>query len=397
MNRPRLILHLNVADFAVAVERVADRALQHKPVIVAPQQAARAAVYDMSEEAYGDGVRKGMLLSRALRRCRRAQVVAPRFDLYRRAMAAFACEAGRYSPTLEHGAEDGHLYLDITGTHRLFGAAPDVGWRLRKQMRNKFDLDPIWSLATSKLVAKVGSRLVKPRGEYIVADGEEQRFLAPLALQLLPGLNEAERRRLAEFNIGRVGQLAALSRVQLFGVFGRRGEHLFEISRGIDSEAVQSAAGRLPAVQREHVLAEDSAEQLVLAGVLRTLAVDIGMELRGASMAARRVALFLNYSDGGRIVRQATVRHGVSDDAALQRLALLALQRGLARRTRVRSCRLVCDRLHRISPQLSLFSPAEKGGAGAGQKQEQLLAAVDAVRRRFGSGAIRSGGQAVLH
>lgn len=397
MNHPRLILHLNVADFAVAVERVTDRTLQHKPLIVAPRQSSRAAVYDMSEEAYGDGVRKGMLLSQALRCCRRAQIVAPRFDLYRRAMAAFACEAGRYSPTLEQGAEDGHLYLDITGTHRLFGAAPDVGWRLRRQMRSKFDIDPIWSLATSKLVAKVGSRLVKPRGEYIVADGEEQRFLAPLALQLLPGLSGVERRRLAEFNIGKVGQLAALSRVQLFGVFGRRGEHLFEISRGIDSEAVQNPDRQVPAVQREHVLAEDSAEQRVLAGVLKTLAVDIGMELRGATMAARRVALFLNYSDGGRTVRQATVRLGVSDDASLQRLALLALQRGLTRRTRVRSCRLVCDRLHRISPQLPLFRPVAESVTSDGQRQERLLAAVDAVRRRFGSEAIRSGGQMVLH
>ena len=66
----RSILHLNVADFAVAVERVVDLSLRGKPVIVAPLQAARAAVYDMSEEAYRDGVRKGMLLNRATRLCR---------------------------------------------------------------------------------------------------------------------------------------------------------------------------------------------------------------------------------------------------------------------------------------------------------------------------------------
>ena len=41
----RSIIHLNVADFAVAVERVVDRGLQDRPVIVAPLGSARAMVY----------------------------------------------------------------------------------------------------------------------------------------------------------------------------------------------------------------------------------------------------------------------------------------------------------------------------------------------------------------
>ena len=48
----RAIIHLNVADFAVAVERAMDRRLCGRPVVIAPAGAARAAVYDMSEEAY---------------------------------------------------------------------------------------------------------------------------------------------------------------------------------------------------------------------------------------------------------------------------------------------------------------------------------------------------------
>jgi len=215
MNRERSIIHLNVADFAVAVERVVNSALHDQPVIVAPLQAARAAVYDMSEEAYGDGVRKGMLLRQATRLCRSARILAPRLDLYRRAMNAFVGEARAYSPVVEYGAEDGHLFLDVTGTHRLFGTAPDVGWRLRKQVRDKLRIDPIWSLAANKLVSKVASRLVKPLGEYIVGSGEEELFLAPLPLHLLPGVATAEMQRLLEFNIRKIGQLASLNRSHL--------------------------------------------------------------------------------------------------------------------------------------------------------------------------------------
>ena len=55
----RAIIHLNVADFAVAVERAIDRRLAGRPVVIAPQGAARAAVYDMSEEAYRAGRPQG--------------------------------------------------------------------------------------------------------------------------------------------------------------------------------------------------------------------------------------------------------------------------------------------------------------------------------------------------
>ncbi|MCK5194435.1 MAG: hypothetical protein KAQ71_11540, partial [Desulfobulbaceae bacterium] len=65
----RSIIHLNVTDFAVAVERLLDRSLLNRPVIVTTAWSWRAVVHDMSEEALRDGVRKGMLLKDARRLC----------------------------------------------------------------------------------------------------------------------------------------------------------------------------------------------------------------------------------------------------------------------------------------------------------------------------------------
>ena len=75
--RERSIIHINVADFAVAVERVIHPRLRGRPLVIAPQGATRAAVYDMSEEAYRNGVRKQMSLHQALRRCPDAAVLPP--------------------------------------------------------------------------------------------------------------------------------------------------------------------------------------------------------------------------------------------------------------------------------------------------------------------------------
>jgi len=53
------IIHLNVADFAVAVERQMDHRLKDRPVIIGRAAATRAVVYDMSEEAYAGGSARG--------------------------------------------------------------------------------------------------------------------------------------------------------------------------------------------------------------------------------------------------------------------------------------------------------------------------------------------------
>ena len=110
----RAIIHLNVADFAVAVERNLDPRLRQRPLIIAPEGAARATVYDMSEEAYQAGVRKGMPLRRARRRCPDARLVPPHPPLYGQVMRALTRQAKPYSPLIEPGEADdeGRLLLE---------------------------------------------------------------------------------------------------------------------------------------------------------------------------------------------------------------------------------------------------------------------------------------------
>lgn len=389
MFRERSILHFNVADFAVAVERVADSSLRDRAVIVAPLQAARAVVYDMSEEAYREGVRKGMMLRQATRICRGAAVLQPRADLYRKAMQDLLGQARGYSPLVEHGAEDGHLFVDVTGTHRLFGPPADVGLRLRRAVRDRLGLNPIWALAANKLVAKVASRLVKPVGEYIVGPGEERQFLAPLPVTLLPGLEEREIRQLREFRIATVGQLAALSRRQLMVPFGTRGEYLHEISQGIDNSAIRTGGREAAAVDYEHKFTDDSNDRREVEAAVADLVSRVGVELRRRGQETKRVGIWLAYADGGHVVRQATARRRTASDILLRQLAETALERAWLRRARLRGLRLVCDDLQRRSPQLSLFPEVSAGQ----RRQERLLGAMDAIRDRFGHGLIATGRQ----
>lgn len=383
----RFIIHINVADFAVAVERVVDSRLRGRPVVIAPEGAARGAVYDMSEEAYQSGVRKGMPLSRALRRCPGAVVLVPHPERYERGMRVLLRHARPFAPRLEMTDHQGHLFLDVSGTGRLFGAPRDVAWRIRQAVRKDLGVAPVWSVAPSKLVAKAATRMVKPAGGCSVRAGEEAAFLAPLPVGMIPGIEAADMTRLREFNLTRAGEVARLSGAQLAAVFGRRGESLHAAVRGIDPSPVRPADQPPPVVALDHTFGDDTNALAAVDGVVYRLAERAGAALRRRRLAARRVGIVLDYSDGVRVARQAAVWPATANDLFLFEAAAAALGRAWTRRVRIRHLRLVCDRLTFPPAQMELFAAERE----MRQNRRRLVAAVDAVRQRFGFEAIRMG------
>ena len=276
---------------------------------------------------------------------------------------------------------------NVTGTARLFGPPVDVAWRLCRQIKTDLGLDPIWSVAPNKLVAKVATRLVKPDGEYIVAPGEEEVLLAPLPVSLVPGIEHPDQLRLREFNLTHAFQVAALSLEQLEVPFATRARLLYEAVRGIDLSAVLPVGQKPPKVIADHEFGNDTNDAHILEAILYTLVEQIGSRLRRRRRTAQRIAIILDYSDGMRRARQVAARPATANDLLLFELARRTLRLAWTRRVRIRHMRLVCDRLVFPPAQLELFAADQT----ANEKRCSLITAVDAVRQRFGNQALRFG------
>lgn len=383
----RTIIHLDVADFAAAVECLLDRRLAGRPLIIAPGGAARAVVYDMNETAFQGGVRKGMAVRRALRRCPDARLRPPRMERYEQAMQALLQPALACSPRVECGDADGHLFVDVTGTGRLLGPAMDVAWRLERRIRADLGFEPAWSVASSKLMAKVATRLVKPRGECIVGAGEEAAFLAPLPLRLLPGIENRDLAILDALNLAFVRQAASLSREQLGALFGSRAAFVHDVLRGIDPSPVRPAGSASPTVTAHWHFGNDSNDAVVVESALYALAEQAGWQLRRQRLAARRLRITIDYSDGRRRTGRATAPGATSDNRSLFEIACRVLQRIWTRRVRIRHLGFYCERLVFPPAQLDLFADRHYPN----RKHYRLSAAVDRIRERFGRQAIDVG------
>ena len=157
MNRE--ILHINTDDFYASALRLRDPALRTKAVVVSGP-APRGMVMSASYEARGDGVRRGMTVSSAMRLCPGGVFVPPDWDLFRSVSGSIFSIVRRYSPVVESGSLD-EGYVDYTGCDRLFGRAMDAGRAIKRDVRAETGLEVSLGVASSKLVSHVASREAK--------------------------------------------------------------------------------------------------------------------------------------------------------------------------------------------------------------------------------------------
>ena len=381
------VIHLNIADFAVGVERVVERRYRTRPLIIAPDGGARSTVFDMSDEAFHEGVRKGMSLSRAKRLVRTALVIAPKYDLYERAMKAFVKHAYPFSRLVEHGNGDGHLFMDVTGTRRLFGFPQDVAERVRKSVIGDIRLTPIWSVASNKLVAKVATRLVKPLGEFIVSNGDEEKFIEPVRLNLLPGIFGEELERFRELNIVTAGAVRPFSPIQLDILLGKRARVIYEKVRGIDHSPILSASEGKGGIESSHTFKPDTNDTVLVESALYKCIERIGMELRGRRLALKELNILVDYCDGNRVFKKSSTRVPASSNSAIFDIALKALHAAWTRRVRIRHIRLSCEKVVPAQLQMELF-----GAIGTiASAPRPLDVAFDSIRNRFGKEAVMTG------
>ncbi len=384
----RTVIHLDVPDFHIAVERVLEPRLYKRPVAVAVQTATRALVYSTSSEARQNGVYRGMALDAACKKCPDLTVLPPRDDLYSRATKAVIAILRQFSPVIEP-LRYGHAYLDMTGSQRLFGSFKDAAFKAQKEIRNRLQLDANAGVASNKLVSKVASDVVYFNGEQLglcdVRRGNETNFLAPLEVGFLPGVKHRVRQQLYELNIRLIRQMTQVSSEHLQLVFGRFGLLLYERARGVDNRPVQPPKNAPEIVQVE-TLEQDSNDFDELMHLTFRALYAASRRLREKEWTTSRLVIELTYSDHKNSLAQQRFVC-TRDEYVLTTWTQNVLQKCLTRRVRVRKITLkLCD-LGPVPQQLSLFDKPENQDP----RLAALTQAMDRIRDRYGEHAIQFG------
>jgi DNA polymerase-4 len=285
----RSVLFVDPPAFCTAVEGLVAPALRSRPVVVAPPGADRATVLALSVEARLAGIERGMPVRQALKRCPDLVVLPPNPRLYARASQALHEVLRIYAPVIEPRGY-GHAFLDLTGTGRLFGPAVDVAARVQREVRERLRLAVSVGVAANKLVSQAATTVIKPEPLLEVPGGDEAGFLAPHPLDVLPDLHPRLRRRLDDYQLDLIGEVAVIPESALCAVFGGAGRLLRAQARGIDPRPVLPPE-RQAEFHVAHALATDTNDLGVLHPLLRLLGERLGRRLRRQGLVARRLRL----------------------------------------------------------------------------------------------------------
>lgn len=375
------ILHADLDSFFASVEQRDDPTLRGRPVIV-----GAGVVLAASYEAKAYGVRTAMSGGQARRLCPPAVVVPPRMRAYSLASDA-VFEVFRDTTPLVEALSIDEAFLDVGGLHRTSGPPVAIAARLRADVRDRVGLPITVGIARTKFLAKVASQEAKPDGLLLVPPDQELAFLHPLPVRRLWGVGAVTAAKLQAHGVLTVADVAQLSESTLATLAGTAmGHQLYALSRNIDRRRVTTSVRRRSVgAQRALGRAGSRMSAAEVDAVVIGLVDRITGRMRAAGRTGRTVLLRLRFDDFGRATRSHTMPRATSANAPV-----LAAARAL-----------VADAAPLIAQRgLTLIgfavSNIDRGGA------EQLTlplhsepptveAAVDQIRRRFGTSALTRG------
>jgi DNA polymerase-4 len=254
---------------------------------------------------------------------------------------------------------------------------------LRRKVLDRVGLPITVGVARTKFLAKVASGVAKPDGLLVVEPGTELAFLHPLPVERLWGVGAVTAAKLHERGISTVGQVAALPESALVSLLGKGwGHHLHALAHNRDPRAVQVGRRR-----------GSIGSQCALGGRRRTAesidAVVVGLvdrvtrRMRAAGRAGRTVTVRLRFDDFTRATRSHTLPRATAHTETILAAAraLLGQARPLIARQGLTLVGVAVGNLD-SDGIVQLTLPFDRR---AGLALDEVL---DAVRERFGSGAV---------
>jgi nucleotidyltransferase/DNA polymerase involved in DNA repair len=356
------VLCCRIPDFLVTLAVRRSPALAGRPLALL---GGDARVWAASSTAQEEGVAPGMA-------ARQARALCP--DLLLRpvetaeaegAQESFLGEVARWELPLEVQGW-GAAYIDL----RDVAAAPDavqplaadLGRRVRTLLGQP--LQPALGWDSSKFTARAAATAAAPGAVRLVERRDEQRFLSPLPITLLP-LPWPALQQLHWLGIRSLGQFAELPPAAVWQRFGQAGKVAQRWAQGRDNRPLAPTAHASPEMVLVEMDPPSDQSVRVLEGCLEALR-PVLRRLATALAGCRRLRLELAFLDGSKRHEEIVFVEPVASEARVQAALAQRLQSLIwpAELERVEMTLLESGEL--VAGQLPLFAEEQGGADDAG-------------------------------
>ena len=329
------------------------------------------------------GIQTGEPMAMALRKCPNLVVVPSDFRLYTDNSLAFKAICRDYAPVVESFSID-EVFLDMTGTSLIYPDPIATAHEIKDKIHAELGFTVNVGISTNKLLAKMASDFEKPDKVHTLFPEEIPVKMWPLPIRDLLFLGKASEKRLQDFGIHTIGELAREKESAIQSLLGEKtGHQLYQYARGIDNSPVLAQAEESKGFSVEKTFNDDivSVEQVLPILLEQCDIVATRMRRKGKKCSCISVTFrtldFKNRSHQTSLSSATDVTDEIYENA---RRLFLEFWKG-------QPLRLIGVALTGLTDesfeQMSLFEDTKKK-----EQRQKLDAALDAIRMKFGNDKI---------
>ncbi len=293
----RKIIHIDMDAFFAAVEMRDNPALRNVPMAVGGSSDRRGVISTSNYEARKYGVRSAMATAHALKLCPQLVLVRGSFSKYKEASAIVFEVFHEYSDKVE-GLSLDEAYIDVTDCPLFNNSATLIAQEIRQKIFERTGgLTASAGIASNKLLAKMGSDLRKPNGQFTITPASVDEFIRPVLIERIHGVGKVTASALHELGVRTCGDLQRYQRSELVHHFGKFGDALFDYCRGHDERSVETEHER-KSLGSEETFAQDVASFEEMKGHLLRICEDVqGALTKYSDRTVKNLFVKIKYPD----------------------------------------------------------------------------------------------------
>lgn len=371
----KTILHIDLDTFYVSVERLMNRELQNKPLLVGGV-GDRGVVAACSYETRGFGVHSGMPMKMAKQLCPEAFVVRGNSGTYSKHSDVVTAIIKEYVPVFEKSSID-EFYGDLTGMDKFFGSYKYAS-ELRERIIIEAGLPISFGLSANKVVSKVATNEAKPNNQLKIDKGLEKLFLAPLSIKKIPMVGDKTYQTLRNLGLRQVKTVQDMPMDVMQRVLGLNGKVIWKRANGIDNTPVIPFCDR-KSISTERTFNRDTTDVIKLRGVLIAMTENLAYQLRRGDKLTACITVKIRYSDFNTYSKQLKIPYTSADHVLISKILDL-FKNFYNRRLLVRLVGIRFSHLVSGNYQINLFEDTEE--------TLNLYHAMDTIRKKFGDKSV---------
>jgi protein ImuB len=274
-----------------------------------------------------EGVVVGQRRRQTQRRCPHITLIDHDADRDAREFEPMVRAVAEISPRLDV-VEPGWITLRALGPSRYFGGDATLADRLADCLVGAggagiTSVAPGVGIADGRFASSIAARLAVRRGHPVIVEaGESAAFCAELPIGWLQTLGESDPELIelfARLGLRRLGDLAALSAVDVLGRFGHAGVHAHRLASGADTRP-SSTTDPAPERRLDHVLDDPAAQSSAVVFVAKQLADELAGSLGADGRVCTRLVVLLESEHGERSERSWYRSAGLTASAMVERV-----------------------------------------------------------------------------